>query len=44
MNEADHTDMAHESWRWIAVILITFALHFAWEIAQDRRHSPHHRI
>ena len=34
MNEADHTEMVHESWRWIAVILITFALHFAWEMAQ----------
>jgi len=34
MNEADHTEMVHESWRWIAVILITFALHLAWEMAQ----------
>ncbi len=34
MNEADHTEMVHESWRWIAVILITLALHFAWEMAQ----------
>ena len=34
MNEADHTGMVHESWRWIAFILITFALHFAWEMAQ----------
>ena len=33
MNEADHTEMVHESRRWIAVILITFALHFAWEMA-----------
>ena len=34
MNEADHTEMVHESGRWIAIILITFALHFAWEMAQ----------
>ena len=34
MNEADHSEMVHESGRWIAVILITLALHFAWEMAQ----------
>jgi hypothetical protein len=34
MNEADHTETVHESWRWIAIILITCALHFAWEMAQ----------
>jgi hypothetical protein len=34
MNEADHTEMVHESRRWQAVILVTFALHFAWEMAQ----------
>jgi hypothetical protein len=34
MKEADHTKMVDDSWRWIAVMLITFALHFAWEMAQ----------
>lgn len=34
MSDTDRTAIAHESGRWIAVILITFALHFAWEMAQ----------
>jgi len=34
VNEADDTEMVHPSGRWIAVILVTFALHFAWEMAQ----------
>lgn len=34
MNETDRTEMGHESGRWIAVILVTFAFHFAWEMAQ----------
>ncbi len=34
MSDTDRTEIVHESRRWIAVILITFALHFAWEMAQ----------
>ena len=34
MNETDRTEMVRESGRWIAVILVTLAFHFAWEMAQ----------
>ena len=34
MSDTDRTEIVHASGRWIAVILITFALHFAWEMAQ----------
>lgn len=34
MSDIDRTEIVHESERWIAVILVTFALHFAWEMAQ----------
>ena len=34
MSDTDRTEIVHESGRWIAVILVTFALHFAWEMAQ----------
>jgi hypothetical protein len=34
MNETAYNEMVHESGRWIAVILVTFAFHFAWEMAQ----------
>ena len=44
MNEADHTQMVHESWRWTAVILITFALHFAWEMAQHNLYLLMHSM
>ena len=44
MNEADHTQMVHEYWRWIAVILITFALHFAWEMGQHSLYLLMHSL
>jgi hypothetical protein len=44
MNEADHTEMVQESWRWIAVILITLALHFAWEMAQGNLYLLMHSM
>ncbi len=44
MNEADRTEMVHESWHWIAVILITFALHFAWEMAQHNLYLLMHSM
>ena len=34
MSDIDRTEIVHESGRWIAVILVTFAFHFAWEMAQ----------
>ncbi len=34
MSDTDRTEIVHESGRWIAVVVITFALHFAWEMAQ----------
>ena len=34
MNEIDRAEMVRESGRWIAVILVTLAFHFAWEMAQ----------
>ena len=35
MNQSTRTEMVHEAGRWKAVILVTFALHFAWEMAQS---------
>ena len=34
MNDTDRTERVHESLRWIAVILVTLAFHFLWEMAQ----------
>ena len=34
MNETDRTETVPESGRWTAVILVTFAFHFLWEMAQ----------
>jgi hypothetical protein len=40
INEADSNGFAKESGRWIAVLLVTFALHFTWEMAQGNLFLP----
>ncbi len=44
MNEADDSEMVHEYWCWMAVILIAFALHFSWEMAQHNLYPLTHSM
>jgi hypothetical protein len=40
INQADHTELVHESGRWIAIILVTFAFNFVWEMVQHNLFLP----